>query len=123
MPQFNQVIVSPSISASTASELIVEAPSDLACMAQWAHDNVIRIHRSQKAAHRCRWTFSVDQAAKHTIVSSLRQKPVAVYEADVDHHAFAVLYLPCDLFFPIVREVSGAVSVNIVREAPKWITI
>lgn len=123
MPSIGQKTVEPTVCESTTTELIVEAQSDLACIAQWVKEGVVQVHREQKTAQRCRWTISVNNNIKQSVVAHLRDKRVAVFDCGANRDTFAVLYLPFDFYFAIVHEIARQVHVNIVREAPKWMIV
>ena len=125
IPPFEQIVVTPPPNSIRAFGVIAESRKDLACMAQRTKERVIRIHRVQKSADRCRWTFSADAEAKDMVLGSLRAKRVATYETDAKGDSIAILFLQSNIFVDIVSAVNalGGIRVGLVREAPRWMVI
>ena len=82
---------------------------------------MIRIHGEQRSKERFRWTFSVSDTDKDSVLTQLRAHKVAVYDSSLRGEAMAILFLPFEIYFDTVREISSIVEtpVNVMRESSK----
>ena len=66
-----QVLVHPLPVETRTAEIVVEAKCDLACIARFRKEGLIRVHRQQKSNIRFRWTLSVNLDQKHIVLNTV----------------------------------------------------